>query len=82
MLTELESVSTRNITPRLFVFIIDFSSSSLISRPLLMFQEAIRICFGFVFAGFRIEVGTAFESTEAGFPIGIGSGSLVEGRLG
>ena len=67
-----------------FDFMIDFSSSSRISNPLLMFQEQILICleFVFVFVMVGFNIGSVTGSTGAGFPIGTGSGSPLEGQPG
>ena len=83
--TALVSVSVRKIMLRASDLTMSFSSCSLIIRPLRIFQLPTPIFFLFVtvlnfFAVFNTASGTG--STEAGFPIEIGSGSQVEGQPG
>ena len=79
MLTEFVSVSTKKITLRELDLIIDFSSSSLISSPLRMFQEQtltpflVVFCWSFLLLWFSI--GT--ESIGLGLPIVAVFGILV-----
>ena len=87
MLIELVSVSTRKITPSEFVLMSDFSSFSLITKPLLMFQAHKFTVFlsdfllvPDVFCLGLIRIGTG--STGFGFPIGAGSGFLAVVQLG